>query len=251
MWIRQFVEFHGSAQANAFYPVFELLTGTKFEGNYWDGGSVLAELREALFGSTARVETPEADRARSAFGTVGEFDRVWTLVSVGALATLRDVAVTHPPELIRPEFTPDRALLAAYLRTYATHRYMDNAAEAHAALLRLLGHAERPSSLWARSTELIEACGYPVAPPTTEPHRRLAAVVLAIACRLAPLRPEDTSVELHDFLGRLPVDVTAAVHRLAGRVLPPPGGSTPAETVEHLVRQLEIVRLPPPPLEVT
>jgi hypothetical protein len=29
--------------------VFEILTGTKFLGNYWDGDSVLASLREALF----------------------------------------------------------------------------------------------------------------------------------------------------------------------------------------------------------
>ena len=255
-WIRQFVEFHGSAQANAFYPVFELLTGTKFEGNYWDGGSVLGELREALFGNGPRVETPQADRARAAFGTVEEFDRTWTLVSVGALATLRDVGMAHPPELIRPEFTPDRALLAAYLRTYAAHRYLDTATEAHTALLRLIGHAEQPSSLWARSSALLHESSYPVPLPVTEPLQRLAATVLVIACRLAPLRPEDTSHELRRFLDRLPSEVMTAVHHLSIRVLPPAQQTaaqppTPLEPAEDLVLRLEIIRLHTTTAEVT
>lgn len=243
-WIRQHVEFHGSAQASAFYPVFELLTGTKFEGNYWDGSSVLAELRRALFDIGSRVATPQADRARVAFRTVEEFDRAWTLVSVGALATLRDTTATHPPELIRPEFTPDRRLLAAYVRTYASHRYVTTAVEAHAALLRLLGHAERPDSLWARSSALLRDCSHPVPLPLTEPRQRLAAAVLAMACRLAPLRHQDTSYELRLFLERLPAEVMAAVYRLATRVLPASEGPTVHEPTGDLIRRLEIIRLP-------
>lgn len=243
VWIRQFVEFHGSAQANAFYPVFELLTGTKFDGNYWDGGSILTELREALFGTVGRVDTPQADRAREAFGTVAEFDRAWTLVSVGALATLRDVALAHPPELVRPEFSPDRALLAAYVRTYASHRYVTTAAQAHDALLRLLGHAELPTSLWSRSSELLAASTYPTPVPVNEPRQRLAATVLAVASRLAPARPQDTPDELRRFLEGLPAEVLGAVQRLTARVLPPPQGPVPQEPVEDVVRRLEIVHL--------
>jgi hypothetical protein len=244
VWVRQFVEFHGSAQANAFYPVFELLTGTKFQGNYWDGGSILGELREALFGGAARVATPQADRARAAFGTVEEFDRVWTLVSVGALATLRDLALPHPPELIRPEFTPDRALLAAYVRTYASHRYMTTAADARAALLRLLGHPERSASLWTRSSVLLKDSGYPQPLPVIEPYRRLAATVLALACRLAPSQPQDTADELRSFLRGLPADVLTAVHHLVVRVLPAPGQSTADDPAEEVVRRLDIIRFP-------
>lgn len=243
-WIRQFVEFHGSGQANAFYPVFELLTGTKFHGNYWDGGSVLGDLREALFGAD-RVETPQADRARADFGSVEEFDRVWTLVSVGAVATLRNAGLAHPPELIRPEFTPDRALLSAYLRTYATHRYLHTGAQAHTALLRLVGHAERSSSLWARSSVLLRESTYPVPLPTTEPRQRIAATVLAVACRLAPLRSGDDTAELRRFLERLPAGTTAAVHRLAARTLPAPPGPTADEPLEDLIGRLEIIRSHP------
>ncbi|MFW6721554.1 hypothetical protein ACHZ98_15590 [Streptomyces sp. MAR4 CNY-716] len=252
-WIRQFVEFHGSAQAAAFYPVYELLTGTKFQGNYWDGASILAELREALFGAGAsRVATPHADRSRAAFGTAEEFDRVWVLVSVGALATLRDPAAAHPPELIRPEFTPDRQLLAAYLRTYASHRYLATGNEAHASLLRLLARAERPDSLWARSTGLVRTCdsGSPV--PHVEPHERLAACVLALACRLAPIDAREEAGELRDFLGRLPDQAVTAAHRLATRVLPAAdaGAGEPdsePDPADDLVRRLEILRLPAPP----
>lgn len=244
VWVRQFVEFHGSAQANAFYPVFELLTGTKFQGNYWDGESVLGQLREALFGGEGRVTTPQADRARAAFGTVDEFDRVWTLVSVGALATLRDVSLPHPPELIRPEFTPDRALLAAYVRTYASHRYVATAAEARTVLLRLLGHPDRATSLWAHSSVLLREAEYSEPLPVIEPYRRLAATVLAVACRLAPSRPQDTPDELRSFLRGLPADVLTAAHHLAVRVLPDPGHPMADEPAEEVVRRLGIVRFP-------
>jgi hypothetical protein len=248
VWIRQFVEFHGSAQANAFYSAFELLTGTKFQGNYWDGASILTELRAALFGTgDARADTPQADRARAAFGNVEEFDRTWTLVSVGALTTLRNAALPHPPALIRPEFTPDRRLLAAYVRTYASHRYLSTAAEARIALMRLLGHSEHPTSPWARSTALLGECSYPVPVPLIEPRQRVAGCVLAIACRLAPLRPEDNTQQLRLFLQRLPADVLAAVHQLSARALPLRDDQpSSADPVEETIERLDIIRLPTP-----
>jgi len=142
-WIGGFTEFHGSHQAAGLYPVFEILTGTKFIGNYWDGDSVLAGLREALFSpGTSRTRAGQA--AQIAFGTVSEFDRIWTLISVGAIATLRDIRVNHPLELIRPEFTPDHQLLGAYLRTFASHRYFTTADQAVSALTRTIGHAGQP-----------------------------------------------------------------------------------------------------------
>ncbi len=104
-WIADFTELHGSYQAAGLYPVYEILTGTQFFGNYWDGDSVLTGLRDALFAPGAAVG-PAVESARRAFGTVGEFDRVWTLISVGAVAMLRDVRVAHPPELIRPRSWP-------------------------------------------------------------------------------------------------------------------------------------------------
>jgi len=62
---------------------------------------VLTGLRDALF-TSGLAANPAADAARQAFGTAGQFDRIWTLISVGAIATLRDVRQAHPPELIRP-----------------------------------------------------------------------------------------------------------------------------------------------------
>lgn len=248
VWIRQFVEFHGSAQANAFYPAFELLTGTKFQGNYWDGASILTELRQALFATrAARVDTPQADRARAAFGTVEEFDRTWTLISVGALTTLRNTALPHPPGLIRPEFTPDRRLLTAYVRTYASHRYVSTATEAHMTLMRLLAHTEHPTSPWARTTALLREFSYPVPLPLIEPRQRIAGCVLAIACRLAPLHPQDTTRQLRLFLERLPPDVVTAVHQLAARTLPlAHDRPAPTDPAEEIIGRLEIVRLPAP-----
>ena len=89
-WIGGFTEFHGPHQAAGMYPVYEILTGTKFLGNYWDGDSVLGGLREALF-APGTADGPAAQATRDSFGNVGEFDRIWTLISVGAIATLRDV----------------------------------------------------------------------------------------------------------------------------------------------------------------
>ena len=117
-WIGGFTEFHGSHQAAGLYPVYEILTGTKFLGNYWDGDSVLTGLREALF-APGTADGAAAQAARRAFGNVGEFDRIWTLISARVIATLRDVRRAHPPELVRPEFSPGPAAarrLPAHLR---------------------------------------------------------------------------------------------------------------------------------------
>ena len=132
-WIGGFTEFHGSHQAAGLYPVYEILTGTKFLGNYWDGDSVLTGLRDALF-APGTADGPAAQATRKSFGNVGEFDRIWTLISAGAIATLRDVRREHPPELVRPEFSPDPQLLGAYLRTFASHRYFTTSDEAMRAL---------------------------------------------------------------------------------------------------------------------
>ena len=63
-WISDFSEFHGSDQAAGLYPVYQILTGTKFLGNYWDGDSVLTGLRQALFGSGAAARRPRRRPAR-------------------------------------------------------------------------------------------------------------------------------------------------------------------------------------------
>jgi len=220
-WVRDFTEFHGSHQAAALYAVYEILTGTKFLGNYWDGASVLTGLRDALYGPTA-VDTPAADTARAAFGTPAEFDRVWTLVSAGALATLRDAHTVHPPELTHPEFTPDRQLLRAYLRTFATHQYLTTAEQAMTALVGVLGHTGRPAGLWQHIQDTPAHTGWAPLPPTTEPHHRPSACVLAIAARLAPLTPDGPDHQLRAFLARLPAPVLDATARLATRTLPDP-----------------------------
>ena len=64
-WIGGFTEFHGSHQAAGLYPVYEILAGSKFLGNYWDGDSVLTGLRDALFASDLRPgqrRRPQEDR---------------------------------------------------------------------------------------------------------------------------------------------------------------------------------------------
>jgi hypothetical protein len=103
LWTGDFTEFHGAHQASALYGTYEILTGTKFMGNYWDGASILTQLRQSLYGDQGRVSTPEADAARRALGSVEGYDHFWALVSVTVLATLRDARLPHPPELIRPE----------------------------------------------------------------------------------------------------------------------------------------------------
>jgi hypothetical protein len=246
VWLRQFVEYHGSSQAAALYPAYEVLTGTKYQGNYWDGASILTDLRHALYGpAPTRINTPAAGRSRTAFGTVAEFDRLWILLSVGALATLRDTRTVHPPELIRPEFTPEPRLLGAYLRTYASHRPFTTADQARIALLETLGRTGTPSELWNRSTALLDDCYYPLVPPVVQPQQRIAATVLAIAARLAPLHPGEDDSELRAFLTALPTPALDAVHRLTQRSLPTSVTPTALRgPVEDITRRLTILRLP-------
>lgn len=240
-WTGDFTEFHGAHQAGALYGVYEILTGTKFMGNYWDGASILTALRQALYGHADAVTTAEADAARAVFGPVGEFDHFWALLSVTAIATLRDARVVHPPELVRPEFTPDQQLLGAYLRTFATHRYFATAAEAREALLSLVGRADPPGSAAAEIRRARRGHDYRVPAPLIEPHQRPAAMVLAIACRLAPLAPGDSDAELRRFLATLPVPGLRAAARLAARVLP--GAAEETDFTEAIVVGLGVLQL--------
>lgn len=240
LWCGDFTEFHGAHQASALYGVYEILTGTKFMGNYWDGASVLTQLRRALYGSDA-VTTPAARAAREAFGSVEGFDHFWALVSVTAFATLRDARLPHPPELIRPEFTPDRQLWGAYLRTFATHRYFATAAQAQEALLSLVSRADAPGSPTAEIRRARRGHTYGVPVPIVEPHQRPAAMVLAIACRLAPLAPGDSDAELRSFLTGLPSPALKATARLAARVLP--GAAEVADPAEAITVGLSLLQL--------
>lgn len=219
LWIRDFTEFHGSAQAAAFYGVYQSLTGTKFMGNYWDGASILGRLRHALYGPDP-MDGPEPRAARDAFGDVAGFDRFWALVSVNAIATFRDVRAGHPAELIRPEFTPDPQLLGAYLRTFASHRWFRTAGEAHKELLLLMARTDPPDSIWEQVRARTSASVIRTPAPRSEPHDRPAAMVLAIAARLAPLSTEAPDGELRAFLSGLSAPALAATASLARRILP-------------------------------
>lgn len=241
LWTGDFTEFHGAHQAGALYGTYEILTGTKFMGNYWDGASILTQLRQSLYGDQGRVSTPEADAARRCFGSVEDYDHFWALVSVTALATLRDARLPHPPELIRPEFTPDHQLLGAYLRTFATHRYFATGAEAREALLSLVCRADPPGSAAAEIRRARSGRTYRLPVPLVEPQQRPAAMVLAVACRLAPLAPAESDSELRGFLAVLPTPALQATARLAARILP--GAAEEIDPVEAVVTGLAVLQL--------
>ncbi|MFD3583427.1 hypothetical protein [Streptomyces sp. NPDC058683] len=241
LWSSDFAEFHGAHQASAMYGVYEILTGTKFMGNYWDGASILTQLRQSLFGGDDAVTTPAADATRAAFGGVEEYDHFWALASVTALATLRDCRVAHPPELVRPEFTPDHQLLGAYLRTFATHRYFATAEHARTALLGLLSRTAPAGSVSDRVHHGRVSRTYRVPAPHVEPHQRPAAVILAVACRLAPLAPGQEDTELRGFLAALPSAGLKATAGLAARVLP--GAAEENEPIEAIVVGLKVLTL--------
>lgn len=241
LWTGDFTEFHGAHQASALYGAYEILTGTKFMGNYWDGASILTQLRQALYGGADAVSSPEADASRSTFGSEAEYDHFWALVSVTALATLRDTRLLHPPELIRPEFTPDHQLLGAYLRTFATHRYFSTAAQAREALLSLVCRADPPGAPSAKIRRSRSDQTYRVPVPLVEPHQRPTAMILAVACRLAPLAPGDSAAELHAFLTALPAPALTAAARLAARILP--GAAAETDPVEVITIGLTVLQL--------
>lgn len=241
LWIADFTEFHGAHQAGAFYGVYEALTGTKFMGNYWDGASVLGQLRHTLYSDTDAVDTREAHATRQLFGTVQEYDRFWALVSVNAIATLRDARQPHPPELIRPEFTPDPQLWGAYLRTFASHRWFTTAGEARDALLMLVSRADPPGAVPRAIEEQRQKSNYVLPVPRTEPQQRPAAMILAIACRLAPLAPGESDSELRAFLSSLQPRARSAGAALASRVLP--GAADETDPVEAITSGFKILQL--------
>jgi len=239
-WLADFTDFHGSHQAAGLYPVYEILTGSKFLGNYFDGDSVLSGLRSVLFSGAPGDLGPAAQATRQAFGTVTEFDLTWTLVSVGAIATLRDVRIAHPPELIRPEFSPDHQLLAAYLRTFAAHRFFSTAEQAMTTLTSLVSRTAAPGGMWYEVRAVASHAAWTAPAPVIEPRQRLSACVLAVASRLAPLGPGEPDRELRAFLTALPLPLLEATGRLAARVLP---GRDTSRAGQHGVEQAISERL--------
>ncbi|KUF17177.1 hypothetical protein [Streptomyces silvensis] len=244
LWARDFTEYHGSDQAGAFYGVHQFLTGQKFLGNYWDGASVLSETRTSLYGGsdTPPADTQEARASRGLFGSVTEFDRFWALVSVNAFATLRDVRIAHPPELVRPEFTSDPQLLGAYLRTFASHRWFSDAGGAQRTLGLLMVRADGPDSPWSLARARTDRSVIRTPAPRSEPQDRPAAMVLAVAARLAPLTPGEPDQELRAFLAGLSTPALEAAARLAARVLPGADGvDDPRAAVVSGLRVLQLV----------
>jgi hypothetical protein len=206
-------------------------------------------MREALFSPAGaqRADNPAAGRTREAFGTAEEFDRIWTLMSVNTIATFRNAAVPHPPELIRPEFTPDPQLLGAYLRTFASHRYFTSAEDARVALTGIVGRTDGPTALWP-AIRAAQAPFSGIMPmPSVEPHHRPSACVLAIAARLAPLTAGEPDRELRSFLRGLPEPVLEATARLASRALPDldgqPAGGSAVDRTELITRRLRVLQL--------
>lgn len=242
-WIWAYTQFHGAHQAAGMYAVHEILTGTKFLGNYWDGASILTRLRAALFDPDSDLDTQQAAATRVHFGSVAAFDHLWTLMSVDALATLRDRRAAHPPELIRPEFTPDPRLLGAYVHTFASHRYAANAEEALDALIRTVMRPPSPRPAWQEVRSASDAIGWAVPIPATGPHERLPGCVLALAGRLAPLAPRESSRELERFLDALSPSVLRATARLAARTLPVPSGAEQDEPRTAILDGLQVLQL--------
>jgi hypothetical protein len=140
----------------------------------------------------------------------------------------------------------ERQLLGAYLRTFASHRYVTTAAQAMTALTRTVGCTGQPADLWHQVVAAGGLLGWTGPMPTIEPHRRPSACVLAIASRLAPLTASEPDHELRTFLDALPAQILNATARLAARTLPSPGPggeatSDPADLIAARLRVLQLV----------
>jgi hypothetical protein len=66
-------------------------------------------------------------------------------------------------------------------------------------------------------------------------------MILAIACRLAPLVPGDDDTELRTFLASLPSPALTAAARLAARILP--GAAAESDPVEAITVGLKVLQL--------
>ena len=219
-WISGFTEFHGSHQAAGLYPVYEILTGTKFLGNYWDGDSVLTGLR-ARCSPRARPQTQR--RVRPAGVRHGgpvrpdldadlrRRDRDAARCPAGP-STRADPARVHP----RP---PAARRLSADLRLAPVLHHRAAGDDRPRQHRRPRGPAW---DLWPAIQATAAPIGWSVPMPAVEPHQRPSAYVLAIASRLAPLAAGEPDQQLRAFLAGLPRPVLGATARLATRALPDP-----------------------------
>ncbi len=239
-WLRCFMEFHGSPMTVALYPAFQLLSGERFSHNIWDGAPIISQLRYQLYSNS--LNTKEAAASRDEFGSISDFDRTFLSLSVGLIATLRDVRLRSPATLGLPDLSTEPRRLAYELWPFATHRYFDTATEG----LKALAHyttQRPPSDLWYHSGNSLSGIAAP-GPPIIHPLARMSALGLAIALRLAPLDPSDSPTELHSFLSRLDPSYLQSIRLLSARILPSGTATTP---VEEIIEQLRILHEMPNP----
>lgn len=237
MWTRCFSEYHGSYQAAAMYGVYQLLTGRRFTGNFFDGALLVQDLRDALVTGTVNEDAwPDGL-------DVEGFDIAYLLASARALSLYRDASRPFPEELARPDFTGSRQQMCSNLRMFAGHTFIRTGSEALTTLARVCAADQQEFVLWSRTNRLLSTVRTAPTLPQTDGPRGVASVILGLALRLAPTDANGSTRELESFLKALPDHAVEAAARLARRVIPSTGASparVPART--DLLTGLALVR---------
>jgi hypothetical protein len=199
IWLWSTVESASGPYGVGLYAACEIITGRKFNENYWDGFDVFTEVvRRVAAGG------PGVAAGRTALDRVGGLDTVALELGARRLAAMPPRAYDAEPFAEDPAHYDDRHVGCNLFLAGAGYKPPGrDPVEDLSWLLtdRLSG------SLWTAVADALSELSDPAASPPLRPlHRRPEACALCVALRLAPLEeePGDGLDPLREFLAVLP-----------------------------------------------
>ncbi|GAA4449434.1 hypothetical protein [Phytohabitans houttuyneae] len=179
LWLSALTDFGGSDIGSGLYIFCEVLTGEKFDGNYWHGDCVFTEIQR-------RVGRTGHPLLRSC----GGLGNISLELAAGVIAGLRNRRFIPPAGWDDdPDFTIDRRYLRAQVSVFATYDCLRTAEAATDWMAQALTSAPTQPSLGKLVREAHRGYREPSILPLRDLGERPAAVTLAALCRLAFHRP--------------------------------------------------------------
>jgi hypothetical protein len=198
-------DLNGAHDGLAFYAVIAMLTGEKFFGSFgWGDRYLLGELEARLADDVDEIRI----RANSAVAPLGGVRGIALELLTTSMACWRDRRAAIPEGMEQNwTYWEDPLRLARRARLFLPGRddpWVTSSEDALEALARLISGGRRSMSLASLVKTRLGMLPTATWPPVTEPQRRPAAAVLAVAVHLAPHHEHHSTKQLERFLERLP-----------------------------------------------
>jgi hypothetical protein len=181
VWLMTMCEFGGTYVGTGLYILCEVLTGTKFFGNYWNADCIFSEIEKRV----GRC----GERSKKLGGVLpdlaGDLANISLELSATVISGLRNRRYTPPEGLEEhPAFNLDPRYLRSQISMFTTYDCLPDAEAARAWLVEALSSAPTRPSLTRLTAVAFDRYCEPSRLPLRSLGERPAAVTLAAGMRL-------------------------------------------------------------------